>query len=144
MLINQLASDVVYLEDGLVGCTVTVSIEFFNDNYSWSQHCSSKQFSSKDGYRFFMEKEVYDKEYCCKMIVWLDDVKIMKSYLMKLILQLSGWNKMRLKFVFSGTSYHAGLTSSYLLKRLSKVKQYWRASEFRHKRTPFIKRYFIW
>jgi len=51
-----LASDVVYLEDGVGGIASASYIEFFSDNYSWSTLPTSKQFAQKDGYRFFMVK----------------------------------------------------------------------------------------
>ena len=52
---------VVYLEDEVGGIASSESIEFFSDNYSWSTLPTSKQFAQKDGYRFFMEKEIYEQ-----------------------------------------------------------------------------------
>jgi glucosamine--fructose-6-phosphate aminotransferase (isomerizing) len=45
----------------LVELHLLQNIEFFNDNYSWSTLPSSKQFAQKDGFRFFMEKEIYEQ-----------------------------------------------------------------------------------
>ena len=56
-----LANDVVYLEDGVGGIATAKGIEFFSDDYSWSTLPTSKQYAQKDGFRFFMEKEIYEQ-----------------------------------------------------------------------------------
>ncbi|MGD9624123.1 MAG: glutamine--fructose-6-phosphate transaminase (isomerizing) [Arcobacter sp.] len=127
-----LASDVVYLEDGVGGVVSANSIEFFNDNYSWSTLPSSKQFAQKDGYRFFMEKEIYEQSTVVSdcMIGRVKDNEILFDEIDSSI--LDGINE--IKICACGTSYHAGLTSSYLFERLSKIKcNIEVASEFRYK-----------
>ena len=127
-----LASSVVYLEDGVGGIASAESIEFFNDNYSWSGLPSSKQFAQKDGYRFFMEKEIYEQSTVVSdcMLGRIKDNEILFDEIEKSI--IDGINE--IKICACGTSYHAGLTASYLFERLSKVKcNVEIASEFRYK-----------
>lgn len=127
-----LANDVVYLEDGVGGVISANSIEFFNDNYTWSTLPSSKQFAQKDGYRFFMEKEIYEQSAVVSdcMIGRVKDNEILFDEIDSSI--LDGINE--IKICACGTSYHAGLTASYLFERLSKIKcNIEVASEFRYK-----------
>lgn len=127
-----LASSVVYLEDGVGGIASADSIEFFSDNYSWSGLPSSKQFAQKDGYRFFMEKEIYEQSSVVSdcMLGRIKDNEILFDEIEKSI--IDGINE--IKICACGTSYHAGLTASYLFERLSKVKcNVEIASEFRYK-----------
>ena len=127
-----LASSVVYLEDGVGGIASADSIEFFSDNYSWSSLPTSKQFAQKDGYRFFMEKEIYEQSAVVSdcMLGRIKDNEILFDEIEKSI--IDGINE--IKICACGTSYHAGLTASYLFERLSKVKcNVEIASEFRYK-----------
>lgn len=127
-----LASSVVYLEDGVGGIASADSIEFFNDNYSWSSLPTSKQFAQKDGYRFFMEKEIYEQSAVVSdcMLGRIKDNEILFDEIEASI--IDGINE--IKICACGTSYHAGLTSSYLFERLAKVKcNVEIASEFRYK-----------
>ncbi|APW64901.1 glutamine--fructose-6-phosphate transaminase (isomerizing) [Poseidonibacter parvus] len=127
-----LASDVVYLEDGVGGIATAKGIEFFNDNYSWSTLPTSKQFAQKDGFRFFMEKEIYEQSDVVGdcMLGRLNDEEILFDEIDKSLIE--GINE--IKICACGTSYHSGLTASYLFERLSKVKcNVEIASEFRYK-----------
>ena len=127
-----LASSVVYLEDGVGGIANADSIEFFSDNYSWSSLPTSKQFAQKDGYRFFMEKEIYEQSAVVSdcMLGRIKDSGILFDEIDASI--IDGINE--IKICACGTSYHAGLTASYLFERLSKVKcNVEIASEFRYK-----------
>ncbi len=127
-----LASSVVYLEDEVGGIASSESIEFFSDNYSWSSLPTSKQFAQKDGYRFFMEKEIYEQSSVVSdcMLGRIKDSEILFDEIEKSI--IDGINE--IKICACGTSYHAGLTASYLFERLAKVKcNVEIASEFRYK-----------
>ncbi|KAB7885054.1 glutamine--fructose-6-phosphate transaminase (isomerizing) [Poseidonibacter ostreae] len=127
-----LANDVVYLEDGVGGIATAQGIEFFNDNYSWSTLPTSKQFAQKDGFRFFMEKEIYEQSDVVVdcMLGRLSDDEILFDEIDKSLIK--GINE--IKICACGTSYHSGLTASYLFERLSKVKcNVEIASEFRYK-----------
>ena len=56
-----LSSDVVYLDDRVGGVASKENIEFFSDEVTWSKLPTSKQYAQKEGYRFFMEKEIYEQ-----------------------------------------------------------------------------------
>ncbi len=127
-----LANDVVYLEDGVGGIASTSGIEFFSDDYSWSTLPTSKQFAQKDGFRFFMEKEIYEQSDVVSdcMLGRLNDEEIIFDEIDTSILD----GIKEIKICACGTSYHAGLTASYLFERLSKIKcNIEIASEFRYK-----------
>ncbi|WP_108061985.1 glutamine--fructose-6-phosphate transaminase (isomerizing) [Poseidonibacter lekithochrous] len=127
-----LASDVVYLEDGVGGVVTNGNIEFFTDDYSWSTLPTSKQFAQKDGFRFFMEKEIYEQSDVVSdcMLGRIQDEEILFDEINESL--IDGINE--IKICACGTSYHAGLTASYLFERLSKVKcNVEIASEFRYK-----------
>ncbi len=127
-----LANDVVYLEDGVGGVASSSGIEFFSDDYSWSTLPTSKQFAQKDGFRFFMEKEIYEQSDVVSdcMLGRLNDEEILFDEIDNSILD----GIKEIKICACGTSYHAGLTSSYLFERLSKIKcNIEIASEFRYK-----------
>ncbi|MDY0051345.1 MAG: glutamine--fructose-6-phosphate transaminase (isomerizing) [Aliarcobacter sp.] len=127
-----LSSSVVYLEDGVGGIASAENIEFFSDNYSWSTLPISKQFAQKDGFRFFMEKEIYEQSTVVSdcMLGRIKDNEILFDEIDPLIID----GIREIKICACGTSYHAGLTASYLFERLSKVKcSIEVASEFRYK-----------
>ena len=127
-----LSNEVVYLEDGVGGIASADSITFFSDNYSWSTLPTSKQFAQKDGFRFFMEKEIYEQSSVVSdcMLGRIKDEEILFDEIDASIIE--GINE--IKICACGTSYHAGLTSSYLFERLSKTKcNIEIASEFRYK-----------
>ncbi|RXJ67009.1 glutamine--fructose-6-phosphate transaminase (isomerizing) [Halarcobacter ebronensis] len=127
-----LAKKVVYLEDGVGGVASAQDIEFFSENYSWSTLPTSKQFAQKDGFRFFMEKEIYEQSDVVSdcMIGRIQDNSINFDEITPDLLK--GINE--IKICACGTSYHAGLTSSYLFERLAKIKcNVEIASEFRYK-----------
>ncbi len=127
-----LANDVVYLEDGVGGIATAEGIEFFSNNYSWSTLPSSKQFAQKDGFRFFMEKEIYEQSNVVSdcMLGRLQDEEILFEELDSSILE----GIEEINICACGTSYHAGLTASYLFERHSKIRcNVVIASEFRYK-----------
>ncbi|RXK02874.1 glutamine--fructose-6-phosphate transaminase (isomerizing) [Halarcobacter bivalviorum] len=127
-----LANDVVYLEDGVGGIATASNIEFFSDNYSWSTLPTSKQFAQKDGFRFFMEKEIYEQSNVVSdcMLGRIQDEEILFDEIDPSVIE--GINE--IKICACGTSYHAGLTASYLFERLAKVRcNVVIASEFRYK-----------
>ncbi len=133
-----LAKSVVYLEDGVGGIASAQGIEFLSDNYSWSNLPTSKQFAQKDGFRFFMEKEIYEQSDVVSdcMLGRLKDEGIcfdeIESSLFDGIKEI--------KICACGTSYHAGLTASYLFERLAKMKcSVEIASEFRYKQPLLTK-----
>ena len=127
-----LSSDVVYLDDRVGGVASKENIEFFSDEVTWSKLPTSKQYAQKEGYRFFMEKEIYEQSIVVSdcMLGRIKDSEINFDEIDPSI--LDGINE--IKICACGTSYHAGLTSSYLFERLSKIKcSIEVASEFRYK-----------
>jgi len=127
-----LADDVVYLEDGMGGIASPDGIEFFSDEITWSTLPQSKQFAQKDGFRFFMEKEIYEQHDVItdSMLGRLQDDEIhFDEFDAKIIEGID-----EIKICACGTSYHAALTASYLFERLSKIRcSVEIASEFRYK-----------
>jgi len=131
-----LANDVAYLEDGVNGYAVDGHI-VFNQEVKWTTLPSSKQFAQKDGFRFFMEKEIYEQQDVVtdSMLGRIKDDGISFDELSEDICK--GINE--IKICACGTSYHAGLTASYLIERLAKVRcSVEIASEFRYKE-PLLK-----
>jgi glucosamine--fructose-6-phosphate aminotransferase (isomerizing) len=134
-----LAKEVVYLEDGISGATNGSMIEF-SDEVQWSTLPESKQFAQKEGYRFFMEKEIYEQSDVVtdSMIGRLGESSVDFEELESLD-QSYIQNINEIKICACGTSYHAGLTASYLFERLSKIRcSVEIASEFRYKE-PLLK-----
>ena len=130
------AKDVVYLEDGVSGVATNCSLNFSED-VVWSTLSTSKQFAQKDGYRFFMEKEIYEQSDVVidSMLGRIADENIIFDEVDSSIIE--GINE--IKICACGTSYHAGLTASYLFERLTKVRCTVEiASEFRYKE-PLLK-----
>ncbi len=127
-----LASDVVYLDDRVGGVASKKGIEFFSKNIVWSKLPTSKQYAQKDGFRYFMEKEIYEQSIVVSdcMLGRLKDNEVNFDEIEASI--LDGIEE--IKICACGTSYHAGLTSSYLFERLAKIKcSVEVASEFRYK-----------
>ena len=125
------AKDVVYLEDGISGVATSSSLDF-SQEVVWSTLPTSKQFAQKDGYRFFMEKEIYEQSDVVidSMLGRIADDGISFDEVDSSI--IDGINE--IKICACGTSYHAGLTASYLFERFTKVRcSVEIASEFRYK-----------
>ncbi len=130
------AKDVVYLEDGVSGVASDNSLEF-SEAISWSSLPISKQFAQKDGFRFFMEKEIYEQSdvVADAMLGRINDEGVIFDEVDPSIIE--GINE--IKICACGTSYHAGLTASYLFERFAKVRcSVEIASEFRYKE-PLLK-----
>jgi glucosamine--fructose-6-phosphate aminotransferase (isomerizing) len=126
-----LAKEVVYLEDGVYGELTKDSIKF-NQDVSWVNLPTSKQLAQKDGFRFFMEKEIYEQDDVVSdaMLERVADSSIDFDEFDNSIIE----GIEEIKICACGTSYHAGLTASYLFERLSKIRcSVEIASEFRYK-----------
>ncbi len=126
-----LAKNVVYLEDGVSGVASSDSITFSHE-VNWTTLPSSKQFAQKDGFRFFMEKETYEQSDVVTdaMLGRIADNSINFDEIDSSF--IDGIEE--IKICACGTSYHAGLTASYLFERLSKIRCTVEiASEFRYK-----------
>ena len=130
------AKEVYYLEDGEYGYVQEGKVHLFDKNGSTSfttQTLSAdKILAQKDGYRFFMEKEIYEQS------------RVMSETMMGRVLDESiAFDELdenffegisAIKICACGTSYHSALASAYLFERIAKVRcDIEIASEFRYK-----------
>ena len=136
-----LCGSAIYLDDGCYGFADTSgNLNIFDSdkkpfNKAPTALSKDKGYAQKGGYRFFMEKEIYEQSAVaseCLMgrisgdEVCLDiDESVLKG-------------KDEVVLCACGTSYHAALSASYLLERLAKIHTKVEiASEFRYK-SPFL------
>ena len=132
-----LCTDVIYLQDGENGYLSADSIEIFNAAYEKIDPIlktlpSSKLSAQKEGYRFFMEKEIYEQSQVISdtLMGRLGKDSINFEELDKDLFE--GINE--IKLCACGTSYHSALAASYLFERYSKIRcSVEIASEFRYK-----------
>jgi len=130
------AKEVYYLEDGEYGYVQDGKVHLFNKDgatkYTTQTLSADKILAQKDGYRFFMEKEIYEQS------------RVMSETMMGRVLDDSidldeldddffeGITSV--KICACGTSYHSALTAAYLFERIAKVRcDIEIASEFRYK-----------
>ena len=130
-------SRVVYLEDGQLGFVSRTGIHLENTTGTavvprFAPLPESKLSAQKEGFRFFMEKEIYEQSEVLSdtLIGRLADEAIVFDELDPSL--LDGINE--IKLCACGTSYHAALASSYLFERLGKIRTSVEiASELRYK-----------
>ena len=130
------ATEVYYLEDGEYGYAEHGKVYLFDaqgeKSFSRQPLTSDKALAQKDGYRFFMEKEIYEQS------------RVMGETMMGRVLgQGISFDELdsnffkgikAIKICACGTSYHSALASSYLFERLAKIRcDVEIASEFRYK-----------
>jgi len=130
------ATEVVYLEDGEYGWVKKDEISLFMHEKIvipvFVTLGRDKIYAQKDGYRFFMEKEIYEQSSVVSETLMgrVTDESVELDELKNI--DFSGIDS--IKICACGTSYHAGLTAAYLFERLSKIRcQIEIASEFRYK-----------
>jgi len=130
------AKEVYYLEDGEYGYARDGEIKLFNKegekSFTKQPLATDKAMAQKDGYRFFMEKEIYEQSRVMGETMMgrvLDDSIAFDELDPKLFEGVDN-----IKICACGTSYHAALTGAYLLERIAKIPcQVEIASEFRYK-----------
>ncbi len=130
------AKEVYYLEDGEYGYAKDGEIRLF-DKYgeksiTTKPLATDKAMAQKDGFRFFMEKEIYEQSSVMSdtMIGRVLDNKVDFEELDKEFFK----GITNIKICACGTSYHSALTGAYLLERVAKIPcQVEIASEFRYK-----------
>ena len=130
------AKEVYYLEDEEFGYVKDGEVKLFDANgvksFTKQSLPTDKAMARKDGYRFFMEKEIYEQAHVMNDTMMgrvLDD----RVYFEELNEQLFD-NIDNIKICACGTSYHSALASSYLFERMAKIPcQVEIASEFRYK-----------
>ncbi|WP_345993647.1 glutamine--fructose-6-phosphate transaminase (isomerizing) [Sulfurimonas sp. HSL-1716] len=130
-------SEVIYLDDGDYGYVTPDEIAIFDKDSKkktpyFSKLSTNKLSAQKSGFRFFMEKEIYEQS---EVIVdtltgRITDKEIHFEELDSRLFE--GINE--IKLCACGTSYHAALASSYLFERYAKIRVSVEiASEFRYK-----------
>ena len=130
------AKEVTYLEDGEYGWakkgSITVLKDFVPQHPHFKALTHDKLSAQKDGYRYFMEKEIYEQSSVVAETL-MGRIKGNEIVLDELhAVDFSDINA--IKICACGTSYHAGLAASYLFERLSKIRCTVEiASEFRYK-----------
>ncbi len=123
-----LASQVVYLEDGDMG---VMDIEGFDLLKNIQNFSVNKTLAQKDGFRYFMEKEIYEQH-----SVLLETImgRVSENGVIFDEIDQSFFLGIRsITLCACGTSYHAGMVGKYLLERLAKIRvNVVIASEFRY------------
>ena len=126
------AEEVAYMEDGTIGYVTPDLIHAESGSLEFVPLSGDKLTAQKGGYRFFMEKEIYEQYLVMSdtMIGRVLDDDIVFEELGETFLE----GISRIKICACGTSYHAALTSSYLFERQAKMPVNVEiASEFRYK-----------
>jgi len=137
------ATEVVYLEDGSYGWIKQNEIIIYvNENLLVPNFVTlgrDKIYAQKDGFRYFMEKEIYEQSTVVSETLMgrvndegidLDELK-----------NINFKDIDAIKICACGTSYHAGIAATYLFERLAKVRcSIEIASEFRYKEPLLDKR----
>jgi len=132
-----LAKEVVYLQDGDYGYLSKDEIALFDVNNTkqkpqYAALPENKLSAQKDGFRFFMEKEIYEQSQVISdtLIGRLQDDSVVFEELDDTLFK--GINE--IKLCACGTSFHSALAASYLFERLAKVRcSVEVASEFRYR-----------
>ncbi|RLA69856.1 MAG: glutamine--fructose-6-phosphate transaminase (isomerizing) [Epsilonproteobacteria bacterium] len=137
------AKEVIYLQDGELGYLTPDEITLLDSCHEavtpqFSLLPTSKLSAQKEGYRFFMEKEIYEQT---EVLVdtMMGRIKEDGIAFDELDTDLfEGINE--IKLCACGTSYHSALTSSYLFERYAKIRTSVEiASEFRYKEPLMMK-----
>ncbi len=130
------AKDVIYLEDGDYGYIEDKTIHLFRDNkeieLNWTTLPENKEFAQKDGFRFFMEKEIYEQSEVIKETLM---GRVSENGIHFEELDKEFFDAIRdITICACGTSYHAGMVGSYLIERNARIKTSTEiGSEFRYK-----------
>jgi len=130
------ATEVYYLEDGEFGYAKNGELKLFNaegeKTFSKQGLTKDKAMAQKDGFRFFMEKEIYEQSQVMNDTMVgrvLDDRIDFEELDANLFEKINN-----IKICACGTSYHSALASTYLFERIAKIPcQVEIASEFRYK-----------
>lgn len=128
---------VSYFEDGDYGFVTPSEIALFDKNGTkkdpkFTALSQNKLLAQKDGYRFFMEKEIYEQSSVISDTI-MGRVGVDEVILEELDGSLfDGINE--IKLCACGTSYHAAMSATYLFERYSKIRTSLEiASEFRYR-----------
>ena len=130
------ANEVIYLHDKSYGYASKDEIVLYEDGNikkpEYKKLSISKLSAQKEGFRFFMEKEIYEQSAVASETLM---GRVQKDKIILDEIEDSFFDKIKeIKICACGTSYHAALASSYLFERVSKIKcSVEIASEFRYK-----------
>jgi glucosamine--fructose-6-phosphate aminotransferase (isomerizing) len=132
------ADEVIYLEDGDMGCCQFGKIELFtNTSPEFKALTLTKESSQKDGFDSFMEKEM--NEQASVVLETLRGRVSNNDINFTELADVDYSDIEEVRLCACGTSYHAALVGSYLIERLAKVScKVDIASEFRYKE-PFVR-----
>jgi glucosamine--fructose-6-phosphate aminotransferase (isomerizing) len=130
-------SDVNYFEDGDYGYVNPDEIIIYDKNDAkkepqFKKLSTNKLSAQKEGFRFFMEKEIYEQSEVITdtLLGRLSESEVIFDELDPSL--FDGINE--IKLCACGTSYHSALSASYMFERLSKIKTSVEiASEFRYR-----------
>lgn len=124
-----LAQEVCYLEDGAIG---KMELGSFKNLENIKPLIGDKLSAQKDGFTFFMEKEIYEQH---KVLLETMMGRVSEDGFNLNELESLDFNTIAsITLCACGTSYHAALAGSYLLERIAKIKTKVEiASEFRYK-----------
>ncbi|MGB6018586.1 MAG: glutamine--fructose-6-phosphate transaminase (isomerizing) [Sulfurimonadaceae bacterium] len=137
------AKDVIYFNDGEYGYVTPTELQLFDKENkavkpSLSLLPTSKLSAQKEGFRFFMEKEIYEQSTVISdtFLGRIQDEGIHFEELDPAL--FDGINEVKL--CACGTSFHAALAASYLFERYAKIRSSVEiASEFRYKEPLLMK-----
>ncbi len=130
------ANEVIYLEDEEYGYASSEGIKLFKDQKEIGLNkkplVGDKLSAQKGGYRFFMEKEIYEQS---EVVVDTILGRVLDDKIKFDELDISFLDDIEdIKICACGTSYHAGLSGTYLFERVAKIRcDIEIASEFRYK-----------
>ena len=130
------AKEVHYLADGEYGYATSQAVALFDATgtkaFTKQPLPTDKALAQKDGYRFFMEKEIYEQSHIISETMMgrvLEDTIHFEELEENFFDGISA-----IKICACGTSYHSALAASYLFERMAKVRcSVEIASEFRYK-----------
>lgn len=136
------AKDAFYLDDGSYGYAKMGEIHVFDARNhkeispNFTPLPKDKGYAQKNGFRFFMEKEIYEQSQVISECIM---GRAHGSGEINLDIEdefLNGLDEIAI--CACGTSYHAGMVAGYLLERIAKIRtNIVVASEFRYKE-PFL------
>ena len=135
-------NEVNYFEDGDYGYVTQDTLAIYNTNNNtkkephFTKLPTNKLSAQKEGYRFFMEKEIYEQSAVISdtLLGRLSENEILFDELESHFFE----GIEEIKLCACGTSYHSALCASYMLERDAKIKTSVEvASEFRY-RSPIM------
>jgi len=119
------ATEVNYFDDGEYGYVTADEIVILDENNNavephFTKLNQNKLSAQKDGYRFFMEKEIYEQSTVISdtLLGRLSENEVLFDEIDPTL--FDGINE--IKLCACGTSYHSALSATYLFERYAKIK----------------------